>query len=93
MACRAGTRLRKRAVEEGLVPEDVVVMDQSGFGPTLGTTGLSSEDLFRWRRRAVLAFYGRPSYLWRRLRHLRTPGEFVGQLREAWMLLRNLSPK
>ncbi|MCB9899334.1 MAG: radical SAM protein [Planctomycetes bacterium] len=90
---RAGTRLRKQAVAEGRVPEDVLVMDQSGFGPTLGSRGLSSEDLFRWRRRAVLSFYARPRYLLRRLAHLRSPVELAGQLREAWMLLRNLSPK
>lgn len=88
---RAGTRLRTRALDEGLVDADQVVMDQSGFEPTLATAGLSTDDLRRWRRKAVRSFYLRPSYLWRRLRHLRTPTEALSQLRDAWKLLRNLT--
>ncbi len=88
---RAGTRLRDRAVNEGLIDKDLMVMDQSGFEPTLPTLGLSVSDLQRWRRRAVISFYLRPAYLWRRLRHLRTPTELLSQLRDAWQLLRNLS--
>ncbi len=90
---RAGTKLRARAVEEGLVDEDLVVMDQSGFEPTLPTRGLSPDDLRRWRRRAVRSFYLRPRYLWRRLRHLRSVAEARMQAREAWALLRNLALK
>jgi len=88
---RAGTRLRKDAVEDGRVSDDLVVMDQSGFEPTLDTRGLGADDLRAWRRRAVRSFYLRPSYLWRRLRHLRSARELVNQTREAWMLLRNLA--
>ncbi len=87
---RAGTRLRQSAVAEGLVPEDLEVMDQSGFEPTLETKGLSVDDLRLWRRRAVLRFYLRPRYIWRRLLRLKTPMELVNQAREAWMLVRNL---
>ena len=90
---RAGTRLRERAVGEGLVDADLVVMDQSGFEPTLRTRGLSQAELARWRRRAVAGFYLRPSYVWRRLRHLRSGAELVGQAREAWFLLRNLAAR
>ncbi len=90
---RAGTRLRERAVQEGLVDDDIEVMDQSGTEPVLDTRGLRAEELVRWRRRAVLSFYLRPSYLWRRLRHVTTVTELVGQLREAWMLLRNVTPR
>jgi uncharacterized radical SAM superfamily protein len=88
---RAGTRLRGEAVAAGLIDNDLMVMDQSGFEPTLPTRGLSVEDLRRWRRRAVISFYLRPSYLWRRLRHLRTPTELFSQVRDAWKLLRNLA--
>jgi len=87
---RAGTRLRQSAVAEGLVAEDLEVMDQSGFEPTLETKGLSVDDLRLWRRRAVLRFYLRPRYIWRRLLRLKTPMELVNQAREAWMLVRNL---
>jgi radical SAM superfamily enzyme YgiQ (UPF0313 family) len=90
---RAGTRLREDAVKDGLVDEDLIIMDQSGFEPTLPTRGLSPEDLRRWRRRAVRSFYLRPSYLWRRLRHLRSACEARTQAREAWALLRNLAFK
>jgi radical SAM superfamily enzyme YgiQ (UPF0313 family) len=90
---RAGTRLRKDAVEAGLMDRDLVVMDQSGFEPTLDTRGLTARDLARWRRRAVTSFYLRPSYLWRRLRHLRSRAELASQLREAASLLRNLAAR
>lgn len=88
---RAGTRLRQEALDAGLVDAERVVMDQSGFEPTLPTKGLSVEELRRWRRRAVVAFYLRPAYLWRRLRHLRSATELVSQLRDAYKLLRNLA--
>ena len=88
---RKGTRLRQRAVEEGLVDADRMVMDQSGFEPTLPTRGLSPDDLRRWRRRAVRSFYLRPGYLLRRLRHLRSFTEARNQAREAWALLRKLA--
>jgi len=88
---RAGTRLRRDAVSSGLIDDDLMVMDQSGFEPTLPTRGLSVKDLQRWRRRAVISFYLRPSYLWRRVRHLRTPTELFSQVRDAWKLLRNLA--
>ncbi len=90
---RAGTRLRESAVEEGLVDADVVVMDQSGFEPTLATRGLTPDDLRSWRRKAVRSFYLRPSYLWRRFCHLRSLSEARTQAREAWALIRNLALK
>jgi radical SAM superfamily enzyme YgiQ (UPF0313 family) len=88
---RAGTRLREDAVKAGLVAEDLVVMDQSGFEPTLDTRGLTARELAAWRRRAVARFYLRPAYVWRRLRRLRTRAEFLAQAREAASLLRNLA--
>ena len=88
---RAGTRLRARAVAEGLVDPGVVVMDQSGFEPTLDTRALSAGELAAWRRRAVAAFYLRPGYVWRRLTRLRTRTELCSQAREALSLLRHLA--
>jgi len=88
---RKGTRLRQRAISEGLVDSELMVMDQSGFEPTLPTRGLTPAELRRWRRRAVRSFYLRPSYLLRRLRHLRSLSEASTQVREAWALLRKLA--
>ncbi|HZL99750.1 MAG TPA: radical SAM protein, partial [Planctomycetota bacterium] len=88
---RAGTKLRARAVAEGLVDRDIVVMDQSGFAPTLDTRSLSARQLSVWRRRATRSFYLRPAYVWRRLTRLRTRAELYSQAREAWSLLRNLA--
>lgn len=90
---RAGTRLRERAVREGLVEPGRVVMDQSGFEPTLPTRGLTPSQLRAWRRRAVARFYLRPSYLWRRLSSLRSAAELAVQAREAAGLLRNLAAR
>ncbi len=90
---RAGTKLRERAVADGLVDEDLIVMDQSGFEPTLPTAGLSVEQLARWRRRAVARFYLRPAYVWRRLRHLRSSAELFAQAREAASLIRLLATR
>lgn len=88
---RAGTRLRTTTLASGHYDGRAVVMDQSGFEPTLSTRGLEAHELRRWRRRAVASFYLRPAYLWRRLRHLRTPAEALSQAKDAWMLLRNLA--
>lgn len=88
---RAGTRLRRDAVADGRVSADLVVMDQSGTEPVLATRGLTPQDLVRWRRRAVRAFYLRPSYLMRRLRHVRSLAELRAQLREGfWLLARTV---
>jgi radical SAM superfamily enzyme YgiQ (UPF0313 family) len=88
---RAGTRLRERSLAEGLFDGEGIVMDQSGFEPTLPTRGFAADELRAWRRRAVMSFYLRPRYVWRRLRHLRTPTEAFSQAKDAWMLLRNLA--
>jgi hypothetical protein len=90
---RAGTRLREDAVKAGLMDQDLVVMDQSGFEPTLDTRGLTARELAMWRRRAVARFYLRPGYVWRRMRHLRSRAEFLTQAREAASLLRNLAAR
>jgi hypothetical protein len=90
---RAGTRLRKDALAAGRMDRELVVMDQSGFEPSLDTAGLTARELAGWRRRAVRSFYLRPSYLWRRLRHLRSLAEFASQMREAASLLRNLAAR
>ncbi|MEW5947564.1 MAG: radical SAM protein [bacterium] len=64
---RMSTGLRKTAIEKRWIGEDMDVMDQSGTFPAMGTGNLSSGEIMRWRRRAHRAFYGRPSYILRRL--------------------------
>ena len=86
---RAGTDLKRDAVELGLIVGDGVVMDQSGSRIAMPTKHLSQEHVKELRRRAVRTFYLRPRYLVTRLLKLRTWYELVQNTRNAVSLLRN----
>lgn len=86
---RFGTALRDKAVENGLVSEKEKIMDQSGYNITMGTMNLSKKDMQKYKRKAILGFYLRPSYILKRLWSLRSFTEFKMNWRNFLSLIKN----
>lgn len=86
---RFGTDLRKEAIATGVAGEDLVVMDQSGTTVAMPSKSLTQERIGQLKSRAVRRFYLRPSYLFRRLRRLRSWSQLLVQIQNSWNLLRN----
>ena len=84
---RFGTAFRADALASGLVDPAQLVMDQSGATIALNTRALAREDVERLKRKMVRRFYLRPSWLWKRVRDISSPREFVAQAREGLALL------
>jgi radical SAM superfamily enzyme YgiQ (UPF0313 family) len=90
---RIATLLRRQAIEDGLTSSDVTTMDQSGTSIAMPTRYLTKEEVQRIRRQAILAFYGRPAYLWRRLTSVASFQEFCHHLVNGWGMIGNLWTK
>ncbi|MGA1869804.1 MAG: B12-binding domain-containing radical SAM protein [bacterium] len=86
---RAGTGLRKKAVQMDLIDWDLRSMDQSGSIITMPSQKLSKEELLQLRRKAVKEFYLRPRYLLNRIIAIKSFKEIVEQMREGWYLLKD----
>ncbi len=61
-----------------------------GVTPIFESDELSRADLQHWVKQAYKEFYLRPSYLWQRIRRVRSVGDFKVDLRGAFMLLGNI---
>jgi anaerobic magnesium-protoporphyrin IX monomethyl ester cyclase len=83
---RFGTGLRDQAKAQGLI-DDLRVMDQSGLTIAMPTRSLDRETVMRLKRKAILRFYLRPTYLGRRLLSVRSLWELGAQFREGLALL------
>ena len=74
-----GTELYSLAVEEGYVPkkwEEYMYADlKSVDNPGFGTKTLSGEELREWNKKAYTSFYLRWSYVWKRLRKMKSLGD------------------
>ncbi len=89
---RFGSTFRRLMRETGSLDTQRMTFDSSRAMPAwlneeTEETLLSNETIFALHRSAIRRFYLRPAYLMRRLVTLRTPYQFVSQLREAWDLL------
>jgi anaerobic magnesium-protoporphyrin IX monomethyl ester cyclase len=84
---RFGTDFRSKAVDAGLTQRGDLVMDQGGQEATLQTGTMDRAAMLAMKKKMVRAFYLRPSYLWRRLRSVKSLGELTGQVREGFALL------
>jgi len=84
---RFGTPFRRDVIAAGLVKHDELVMDQSGATVALPTKALTRAEVARFKRRMVRRFYLRPRWLWRRMRDVSGPREFIAQAREGFALL------
>jgi len=62
----------------------------SPLAPVFESSQLSRADLNYWVRRAYREFYLRPSYLWQRLKQLRSVGDLRVNLQGLRMLLASL---
>jgi len=81
-----GTEYYRMALEQGLFrEEDFGKGDYSKA--VVRTSSLSSGDLVRLRRKAILAFYLRPSYIWRTLAGIRSFGVFRNYIYHGLKLL------
>lgn len=65
---RMGTGLRKKAIQLGLIRDELEIMDQSGSFVAMPSQVLSRTEIGRMRRDAVREFYLRPRYVARRLK-------------------------
>lgn len=63
-----GTGLYEMAKEEGLIDESVLGKDYFN-APTIGTKYLSIEEVERFRKKVILKYHLRPSYILRKLWH------------------------
>ncbi len=85
---RAGTKLRKQMVEDGLISEELANMDQSGEVTALASDTLDAETIVRLRKRFNRRFYLRPSKLLRLARlSLAHPGRLLEQFLEGYTLI------
>lgn len=84
---RFATPFRADALERGLARPDALVMDQGGADAFLPTRTLDRARMLALKRSMVRRFYLRPSYLWRRLRGVRSAHELGAHVREGFALL------
>ncbi|MCX6824773.1 MAG: radical SAM protein [candidate division SR1 bacterium] len=86
---RYGTDLRDEAKQKGLIDNSIESMDQSGDTIVMGSTHMTRKQIETLRKLAIREFYLRPSYLWKRLRKMTSWTEFVGNLNNARLLMKN----
>lgn len=82
-----GTRLREEAVAKGWLPAGLDGWDSTDY-PILETGTLTKEEIWDLRRRAVRAFYLRPSYILRKLGGVRSPRDVRSLVSNAVSLLK-----
>lgn len=89
-----GTELYRLAVKEGYVPEkwdEFVYADLKSVGnPGFGIKTLSREELGEWNRKAYSSFYLRWSYVWKRLKKIKSLGELKRDVAGLHMLLETM---
>ena len=69
---RAGTQIRQYAINSGWIAEGNIRMDQSGTYAVMGNEALTGDDILELKNYAVRRFYGRPSYIAKRLLGVRS---------------------
>jgi Fe-S oxidoreductase len=87
---RPGTLLREIAIGDGVVRKDSIVFDHSGRSVSTLSKHLSKEELKRLRKRAILEFYLRPSYILRHIAGIKTLAELMEHIREFVRLIVNI---
>ncbi len=80
-----GTELYATGLKEGIFKKDVWLdfarRPRPDFTPPLWEEKLSGQELGELLSQAYRRFYLRPAYMWKRLRKVRSPGQFYSQLR------------
>lgn len=87
---RSNTSFREEALENGLINDDLEVMDQSGNEVTIGTGELSRDELQELKNKAYRSFYFRPKYILKRIVGLSNFTEFKIHAVEGFHVLKGL---
>lgn len=88
---RMNTPLRQEAIREGLITSDLEIMDQTAqSSAAMPTKYLTREQVQELKRKAIIGFYLRPSYLWKRLKGVSTFYELKEQVSEGFSLLKGI---
>ena len=90
MVPRAATDVRQEALDKGWIEEGYTRLDQSGSYPIMGNEHLSAKEIWRLKNKAIRHFYGRPRYLFQRVRSITTVNELGRNLRNGVELAKNL---
>jgi hypothetical protein len=85
-----GTDLRKIAIDNGLIDPENDVMDQSGFDVAMPTKTLDLKTIARLRRKAVVTFYLRPNYIFKRIISIKNGYDFYNQFSNAFAIVKKL---
>jgi len=88
---RENTRLREQALKNGWFEADNDFMDQSGTVHSMGTGKLSDSEILKFRSYAIARFYGRPSYILKRIVRMKTIYELKTMLFVGLNILKSLS--
>ena len=87
---RPYTEFRAEAIKAGIIRESDLNMDHSGGRISFGSTCLSSVEIARLKRAAVVRFYLRPRYLLQRIAGITTWHQFAELLSNGIDLVRNI---
>ena len=85
-----GSSIRKLAIDRGIMKPDEENFDSLGNTRVLSVSALSAQEIVNFRNEAVLKFYLRPRYLFRRLSSIREPEQLIIQLQEAVQIFRKV---
>ena len=85
---RMGTELRTMVLEAGLIDSNFDCFDQSGSEIAMPTIHLSRDEVCNLKKKGIRKFYFRPSYIWCRIRKIKSFFQFKNQLLEGWALFR-----
>ncbi len=87
---RAKTSFREEAIMQGLIDEDLRVMDQSGSFIAMGTGLVNAERIAELKKDAYRRFYFRPKYIYKRIIGIRSISEFRTHLIEGFYILKGI---
>jgi radical SAM superfamily enzyme YgiQ (UPF0313 family) len=87
---RLGTKMRQEALSLGWARPQDLETDSSVAFPVINTPQLSAQRLWELRNYAIRTFYRRPSYIIKKLLHIRSWREFWVLIKEGTALLRTV---
>lgn len=86
---RPGTELRKIAIKESLITKEQIDFDHSGKTVSMSSKYLSKEELTALKKKAIIEFYLRPSYILGKLTTIQSYTELREHIRMFLGLLVN----
>lgn len=85
-----GTSLRSYCIENDLIKGEYEILDSSSGYPVIETPLLSREKLWSLRNHVIRTFYLRPSYIIRKLIHIRSPRDLAFLFKEGITLIASI---